>query len=117
MFDLRRLELHSHGISMTGKPVDNWTSWIPHAKQLSDFIEGFPRRIVACLPNVFVGPTISARFGAVEMGMSTRNHERQHWKVRPIIAFLALLQQHSMNMPFEVIHGNERLIERERQCL
>src|SRR6476646_5879824 len=105
MFDLRRLELHSLGISMTGEPVDNWTSWIPQAEQLGDFIEGLPRCIVARLPNVFVEPTISSR-----------NHEGQHWKVRLIIALLALLQQHSMNMPFEVIHGNERLVERERQC-
>ena len=59
---------------MTGKPIDDWTSWIPQAKQLSDFIEGLAGSIIARLSNVFVRPTDSSRLGPVEMGMSAGHY-------------------------------------------
>ena len=51
------------------------------------------------------------------MRVSPGDNQRQHRKPQLAISFLPLFEQDSMNVAFEVIDGNKRLFERERQRL
>ena len=51
------------------------------------------------------------------MRVSARNHQGQHGKLQFVIAFLSLLQQHGMDVAFNMVDGNQRLVECERQRL
>ena len=51
------------------------------------------------------------------MRVSAGDNKRQHRKPQLAISFLPLFEQDSMNVAFEVVDGNKRLFERERQRL
>ena len=51
------------------------------------------------------------------MSVSAGNDQRQHRKLQFVIALLALLEQHGMNVAFEMVDRNQRLIEGEGQRL
>jgi hypothetical protein len=48
------------------------------------------------------------------MRVSAADHERKHRKLQRFGALLALLQQHGVDVPFDVVDGDQRLIERPR---
>ena len=49
------------------------------------------------------------------MRVAARDHQRQHRKMKLAILALPLLEQHSMNVPFKMVHGDQRLLQREGQ--
>ena len=51
------------------------------------------------------------------MSVSARNHQRQHGEIHLAIVLLALFEQHGMNVSFEVIDGDQGLVEGEGQRL
>ena len=51
------------------------------------------------------------------MSVSSRDNEREDWKDQFTVAFLPFLEQHGMNMTFEMIHGDQRLVQSEGQRL
>ena len=55
--------------------------------------------------------------GQVKMSVSARNHQSQHGEIHLAIIFLPFLEQHGMNVSFEMIHGDQRLVEGEGQRL
>ena len=51
------------------------------------------------------------------MRVSARHDQREHRKMQLAISALAPLEQHGMNVPFKMVDGNQRLLERKSQCL
>src|ERR1700677_2099947 len=51
------------------------------------------------------------------MRVTTRDDQRQHWETQIVISLAALLEQNSMNVAFEMVYSDERLIESERERL
>ena len=49
--------------------------------------------------------------------MPSRDHQGQHGELQLTIALLPLLQQHGMNVAFQMVDRNQRLIERKGQRL
>ncbi len=49
------------------------------------------------------------------MRMSAGNNQGQQRKVHVGIPFLLFFQQHSVNVAFQVIHGDQRLLQSKRQ--
>jgi hypothetical protein len=67
--------------------------------------------------DVFVGPTIVVLLGQIKVRVSSRNHQSEQGKLQLVIALLTLFQQNRMNVAFEMIDRNQRLIEGEGQSL
>ncbi len=51
------------------------------------------------------------------MSVSSRDNEREDWKDQFTVALLPFLEQHGMNMTFEMIHCDQRLVQSEGQRL
>ena len=49
------------------------------------------------------------------MRVPPRNNQGQQGKVDFIVSLLPLFEQHGMNVSFQMVHGDQRLVERERQ--
>src|SRR5579872_5263051 len=113
MLDLRWRELHRLRIAMRGKPVNDGPPGISEPEKLSDFVEGLAGGIVASVADIFVSPRIILLGGEIQVRMAARNHQRQHRELQFVITFLALLEEHSVNMSFEMVHGDQGLVERE----
>ena len=47
------------------------------------------------------------------MGVAAGDDEGEHGKLQFVVALLALLQQHGVNVAFEVVDGDQRLVEGE----
>src|SRR6202035_2940144 len=58
VLDLCRWKLYGTGVSIWSESVDDWTTRIPQAQQLSNFVEGLAGGIVASMADVFVSPTL-----------------------------------------------------------
>ena len=89
----------------------------PNAKQLGHFVEGFAGGVVAGVADVLVRPVFFPLLRQIKMGVTARHHQRQHGETHLAIIFLPLFEQHGMNVPFEMIDGDQGLIERESQRL
>src|SRR5262249_54268840 len=113
VLDLRSAELDRHRIAVLGETVDDWTARISECEQFRDFVESLSGRVIARVTNVLVGPAVAFGLGKIKMSMSARDNQRQHGKVHAMIAFLALFEQHGVDVSLEVIYGDERLFESE----
>src|ERR1700690_671798 len=51
------------------------------------------------------------------MGVAARDHQRQQGKFQLLVSLLPFFQQDGVNVAFQVIHRDERLVEREGQSL
>ena len=51
------------------------------------------------------------------MGVSAGNDEGQHRKLQIVVSFLPLFEQHGMDVAFEMVDGDQRLVEGEGQSL
>ena len=102
---------------MRSEPVDDRASGIAQAKQLRDFVEGLAGRVVASVADVFVSPTLIFLRGQIKVRVSSRHNQGEHRKLQLVIALLPLFQQNRMDVAFEMVDRNQRLVERERQSL
>lgn len=68
------------------------------------------------MADVAVRPDLAGLLGQVKMGMPARDYQRQHRKVQLTVALLTLLQQHGVDMAFQMIHRDQRFVEGKSQC-
>ena len=115
MLHLCDLELDRVRIAVGSEPVDNRPSGIAEREKLGDLVEGFSGGVIASVADLGVGPEILLQFGEVEMRVTSGDDERQDWKLKIRIVALALLEQNGMNVAFQMVDRDQRLIERERQ--
>src|SRR5215469_7971409 len=117
MLDLRWREFHRARISMPGQPVDHRSAGIAQSDQLRNLVESLSRGIVASVPDVLVAPALGALLRQVKMRVSAGNHQRQQRKSQLAIPLLFFLEQYGVNVPFQMIDRNQRLLEGEGQSL
>src|SRR5579864_1653707 len=53
----------------------------------------------------------------VQMRMAARDHQRKYGKREVVIAPLPLIEENSMNVSFEMVYRDQRLIQRKSQRL
>src|SRR5271156_2326557 len=117
MLHLRSLELDRQRIAMRRKPVDDRPPRIAQPKQLSDLVKRLSRRIVARVSYIAVGPKIFMHLGKIKMRMSTRDHQSEHREMKLAVFALTLLQQYRMNVPFQMVDGDQWFPERKGKSL
>ena len=117
MFDLGWLELHGVRVAMRREPVNDRASGITQAKQFGDFVESLAGCVIASVADIFVGPTVVVLLGQIKMRVPSRHHQSQYGKLQLVIALLPLFQQNRMDVAFEMIDRNQRLVEGEGQSL
>src|SRR5262249_16735508 len=117
MLDLGRGELNRLGISICGELVNDRTAGISQTEQLGDFVESFSRSIVAGVSYVPIKPALALLLCQIEMRMSTGHHQCEHRKIQFVVSLLPLFEQHGMDVTFEVVDRDQRLIESKRQGL
>src|SRR5215469_10500025 len=115
MLDLCGRKFHRMGIAVRSQAVDDGPTGISKAEQLSDFVEGFAGGVVARVADVLVGPGVLVLRGQVKMRVASGDYQCQHGEAKFAIAFLALFEQDGMDVSFEMIDRDQRLLEREGQ--
>ena len=68
------------------------------------------------MADVFVGPAFALLLGEIKMRVAAGNYQGQHRENDRMVALLPLFEQHRMNMAFQVIDGDQRLVESEGKC-
>ena len=117
MLDLRRGKLHRLRVAVLRELVDDRAAGIAQRQQFGHFVEGLAGSIVARVPDVAVRPTPALLLGQVQVRVAAGDHQRQHREIDFVIALLPLLQQHGVNMAFQVVDGDQRLLQGKRQRL
>ncbi len=142
-FDLRKREWHGPGIAEFGQRVDPRTTGIAEAEQLRDLIEGFARGVVHGASHQRVIPCSLRRAGQIKVRVPAGDNKRESrisaglqtgvpgesvfdslgWEtgctggVHAARSGLPLIQQHRVNVTFEMIHGNQRKMIRKSESL
>jgi hypothetical protein len=109
LFYLGKAKGHRGRVSVSGQDIDPGTTRVAQPKQLRDFVEGFPSRIVKRGPNIAVVSLLNE----IEMGMAAGNDQGQGTG----FAQLTVRHQHSVDVPLQVVNGQERFVEGKRQGL
>ena len=91
---------------MRRKLVDDRSTRIPVAEQLRNLVECFARRIVAGFSQK---PIFKSLPDFEEMRVAAADHQRQ----RRISDRIARFQHDRVDMPFDMIHRNQRNASRE----
>ena len=90
---------------------------ISQSQQLRDFVERFAGGVVASVADILVGPASSPLLCQIKMRVSARDHQRQHRETQLAVPPLPFFQQHGVNVAFQMIHGDQRLVQRKGQRL
>src|SRR5580765_5490003 len=114
MFDLRWRELYSVSFAMRSKPVDHRSAGITQTQKFRHFVEGLARGIIPSVADVLVGPRSAFLRREIEMRVASGNHESQHRKLQFAVAFLALFQQHRVDVSLKVVDRNQWFVEGKR---
>ena len=109
LFDLGKAKGHRGRVSVSGEGIDPGTTRVAQPKQLSDLVEGFPGCIVERGPNVAVAPLLDE----IEMGMAAGNDQSQ----RASLPRLTVRHQDGVNVPLQVVDGEERFVQGKGQRL
>ena len=117
VLDLRGQELHGCRIAMRREPVDDRASGITETEQLCDLVESLAGSVVTSVANIVVSPPLIVLRGQIEMCVPSRDNQSEHGKLQLVIALLPLFQQNRMDVTFEMVDGNQRLVEGEGQSL
>src|SRR5271155_402737 len=117
MLNLGWRKLHGCRIAIRSEPVDDWASGIPEAQQFRDFVESLAGGVIARVADVLVRPTVVFPRSQIKVCVSSRNNQGEHGKLQLVIALLPLLQQNRMNVAFEMVDRNQRLLEGKGQSL
>src|SRR3954470_17428806 len=105
---------------MRSELIDDGSAGVSIAEQLRDFIVSFTRGIVARLADVLIAPAcavIPALLAQIKMSMSAGDDEGQQGKLKLAASFLLFFQQDGVDVAFQVIHRNDRLVFSEGECL
>ncbi len=101
-------------IAVLRQPVDPRPAGIAQAEQLGYFVEGLARRVVQRLAHVAIVPDADAFFRKVQMRVPAGDDQRQQRSGNGVM-LLARLQQHGMDVTFQVVDRNQGLVERKGQ--
>jgi len=115
------------GVAVGCEGVDPGSSRIAEAEEFGHLVEGFAGGIVDGVADVAVGPAFAVLAGEVEVGVSAGNDEGEDWSSRDwpsrrwrfarvffgdvLVGELGLFEQDGVDVAFEVVHGDERLVE------
>ena len=120
-FHSRPPEAHCFRISMGRKRIDHGPAGIPEHEHFRHFVVRFPGGIVARPSDARIAELLRAiRAGRlpalhrIEQRVSARDNQAQRGKFGSTPRCLGF-QQHRVDMPFQVIHCDERLSKRLRQ--
>src|SRR5438309_9369984 len=86
MLDLRRGKLHGSRIAMQGQAIDDRSARIAETEQLRDLVECLAGSIVSRVPDILVRPAFVFLLGEIEMRVSSRDHQSQHWKHQFVVS-------------------------------
>ncbi len=107
-------EGHCQSISMGCKAIDPGPAGVGQTEQLCHFVEGLACGIVHGAADVPVVPHTFRLAGQVKMRMAAADDERKHGVSG---ALHPCLQQHSMDVPLQMVDRDQRLAEAECQSL
>ena len=99
---------------MGRKRIDPRAPRVAQSQQLGDLVEGLAGCIVECGANVAVVKALSLMLSQIKMGMAAGNHQGQRSGI-PIVERFPLRQQNGVNVPFQMVDGDERLPQGECQ--
>ncbi len=102
---------------MQSQRINHRPSGIAESQQLCHFVIGLAGGVISRAPDVFVCPAVLAFFRQKQMRVPAGNHQRQQRKINLEISFLLFFQQHRVDVPFKMVHGDQRLFQRKRQRL
>ena len=89
---------------MQGQAIDDRSARIAETEQLRDLVECLAGSIVSRVPDILVRPAFVFLLGEIEMRVSSRDHQSQHWKHQFVVSLLALLEENRVNVAFQVIY-------------
>ena len=108
-FHLRECETDCVGISKRSQFVDHGSAWIAETEELGHFVESLAGSVVARLAKQ---PVMEALEYLKQMRVATADYKRERGKVNRL-ATLARLQNHCVNMSFDMIYADQRQAARK----
>ena len=117
VLDLRERKLHGQRVAVLSEKVDDRAAGIAEFEQLGDLVEGLAGGVVAGVADVAVGPAGVVTLGEVEVRVSSADNQGQHWKLQVAVAVLPFFQQYGVDVAFEMVDGDERLVGSEGEGL
>jgi len=96
-----------------GQCVNPGASGITEAEQLGHLVKGFAGCIVERAADVAIGPGAVFFVGEIEVRVSAADDQCEEGQLKGGLLRLPHLQQHGVDMALQVIHGDERLAQRE----
>ena len=106
---------------MWGEGVDPWTSWIAEAEEFGNLVVGFAGGVVDGASHVAISPDVVAfRLRCetlppcqIQMRVATGDDKRKQRELHRGFAAFARLHQNGVDVAFEMVDGDERLVEAE----
>src|SRR5579872_6793328 len=117
VLELRSRKLHRVRIPVGGKFIDDRSAGVSQRQQLCDFVESLAGGVIARVADVPVRPAIIFPLCKVEVSVSPGDDQSENGKTQSVISLAAFLEQHCVNVAFEMIDCDQRLIESKCQCL
>ena len=104
-------------ITVSRERVDPWATGVPESQQLCHLVKRFAGRVINRVSNYAVLPLIAPVRGQVQVRVPARNDQRQRRCLQAGSLCVRVLQQHRMNVSFQVVYCNQRLAKRPGQGL
>jgi poly(A) polymerase len=118
-FDPRKRKRHRLRIAESGERIDPRAAGIAQSEQLGHLVIGFAGCVVDGAAYKTVTPGAVRRPRQVEMRVAAGNNQRQCRLCLEIFRaalFFAFAKQDGVDVPLEMVHGDERNPLRKRQC-
>jgi hypothetical protein len=104
---------------MLGERIDPGSAGVAQTEKFGDLVVGFASGIVDRAAHVSVGPcgVGSLLLREIQVGVAARDYKSEQRQFHGSVRTLARLHQYSVNVAFEVVDADERLIEAKRESL
>lgn len=113
----RKPERHRLRIAQRRQRIDPWATRIRQPEQLSYLVKRLARCIVHRAPQRTVSKYPACPLRQIQVRVAPRNHQCHHRRRSLRQQLRRTLHQHSIDVPFQVIHCQQRLPERKGQRL
>ncbi len=119
VFDLGEGEGDGARVAVGGEGIDPGAAGVAEAEQLGDLVVGFAGCVVDRAAYVAIGPgaVASLLFGEVQVRVAAGDDEGQEREFHRGFAALARLHQDGVDVAFEVVDRDQRLVEAEGEGL
>ena len=119
--DLSEMKRHCARVTERRKRIDPRPSRISQPEQLGHLVIRFTRRVVhrpahVAIPQNPISIFTICRIRQVQMRMPARDHQGNQRQLHRLTRAINI-HQHSVNVPFQMIHRDQRLTKAERQRL